>query len=80
MKSNDIKKGMRMRLNNGWFATMLDNRRGNIRLMEVEGYATDVGSQYVWDIHSVEVDGKWESVDLTPKQIKDRNRIKALGF
>ena len=31
MLTNDIKKGMRILLKNGWYATMADNKKGNIR-------------------------------------------------
>ena len=32
MFTNDIKKGMRVQLNNGWYGTMYDNRKGNTRI------------------------------------------------
>lgn len=50
MKTNDIKKGTRIQLHNGWYGTMMDNARGNICLIEVEGFVTETGSMYVWDI------------------------------
>ena len=50
MKTNQIKKGTRIQLNNGWYGTMMDNARGNRRLVEVEGFATETGSIYAWDI------------------------------
>jgi len=68
MLSNDLKKGDRVRLTNGWKATIADNLRGNTRMATVEGYVTETGSIYVWDIVGVE---------LTPKQIKARDTVKA---
>ena len=38
MKTNDIKKGMRVKLANGWEGTMADNMRGSTRVVEVEGF------------------------------------------
>lgn len=50
MKTNDLKKGMRVQLKNGWPATIQDNKKGNIRMATVEGYFTETGSIYAWDI------------------------------
>jgi hypothetical protein len=71
MLSNDLKKGDRIVLKNGWSATIWDNMRGNIRMAEVEGFVTELGSIYVWDI---------EGVDLTPKQVRAQSAVKAAGF
>jgi len=71
MKTNDIKKGMRILLRNGWYGTMKDNKRGNIRMAEVEGYFTETGSIYAWDIAKVFIDGKEVSIELTKQQRKD---------
>ena len=69
MKTNDIKKGMRIKLANGWYATMMDNKRGNIRMAEVEGIYTEIGSIYAHDIISVEQpDGVWHVVEHTKQQ------------
>lgn len=76
MKTNDIKKGMRIVLNNGWKATMYDNMRGNIRMAEVEGFYTEVGSIYAHDIAAVEVNGVWVPVTYTPAQLKLRSEVK----
>ena len=69
MKANDIKKGMNILLKNGWYATMMDNKKGNIRLAEVQGYCTEIGSIYSADIDMVEKpEGGWEKVEHTEKQ------------
>lgn len=70
MKTNDIKKGTRIRLNNGWYATMYDNKRGNIRMAEVEGTYTEIGSVYAHDIAFVWTDDGWVSIEHTPAQLK----------
>ena len=40
MRTNDIKKGTRIKLHNGWFGTMMDNKKGNVRMAEVQGIYT----------------------------------------
>ena len=85
MQTNDIKKGMRVMLRNGWEGIMYDNKKGNTRMVEVYGHYTEIGSVYAWDIVQAQVDkdiggNQWVTVILTPKQLADRNRIKAMGF
>tara|TARA_R100001244_G_scaffold38426_1_gene34794 strand:+ start:147 stop:407 length:261 start_codon:yes stop_codon:yes gene_type:complete len=50
MKTNDLKKGDRIRLNNGWYATIEDNKKGAVRMATVEGLFTEMGSIYTADI------------------------------
>lgn len=50
MRTNDLKKGDRVRLRNGWMATVMDNRKGNRRCLEVEGHFTEMGDVYSHDI------------------------------
>tara|TARA_Y100000310_G_scaffold342139_1_gene443948 strand:+ start:1900 stop:2115 length:216 start_codon:yes stop_codon:yes gene_type:complete len=71
MLSNDLKKGDKVVLANGWNATIEDNKRGNTRLATVKGFVTEMGSVYVWDI---------QGIKLTAKQTKARNAVKAMGF
>ena len=78
MKTNDIKKGTRFRLRNGWEATMMDNRKGNIRLATVEGDYTETGSVYAHDIVSVQIGDTWQSVEHTGQQAKVRDLNVAL--
>lgn len=71
MLTNEIKKGTRVRLRNGWYATMADNARGNIRMATVEGFETETGSVYSHDIMRVQLpDGSWQIVEHTPAQKK----------
>lgn len=72
MKTNEIKSGMKIQLNNGWFAIMRDNKKGNIRMAEVHGIYSEIGSVYSHDIVSVlnPIDNKWYTVEHTPAQIK----------
>lgn len=50
MKTNDLKKGDRIQLRNGWEATIEDNRKGDIRMATVYGFETEMGSVYSHDI------------------------------
>ena len=50
LKTNDLKKGTRVLLANGWYATLADNAKGNTRMATVEGFVTETGSVYAHDI------------------------------
>ena len=50
MKTNDIKKGMVVELNNGWFGIMADNMKGNTRMVDVDGMYREICSVYSHDI------------------------------
>jgi len=76
IKTNDLKKGTRILLKNGWYATLEDNQRGNTRLATVEGYVTEMGSIYAHDIAKAEIGGSWVSISLTPQQEACRDRVK----
>lgn len=79
MKSNDIKKGMRILLNNGWYGTMKDNARGTIRVAEVEGFYTEIGSVYSFDIRMAQgTDGVWHHIEYTPKEIEVKQMNEAI--
>lgn len=80
MKTNDIKKEMRVKLRNGWFGTMKDNMRGNTRMVEVEGVFTEIGSVYAHDIVAVLVDNKWVAVEHSDKQTQLRKQVESFGF
>lgn len=75
IKTNDLKKGTRVKLSNGWFATLADNKRGNIRLAEVEGFYTEIGSVYAHDITLALVENEWLSIEHTKEQLKLRDRV-----
>jgi hypothetical protein len=89
MQTKEIKKGMRVRLRNGWFGTMAENCRGNTPMVTVEGFCTETGSVYVFDIARVrtnlmsgnEMDEEtWENVELTDKQKNFQEQVMAMGF
>lgn len=83
MTTNDIKKGWRIKLSCGWFGTMFDNAKGNIRMAEVEGIFTEIGSVYAHDIvaaKSPDEGAQWQTVEHTPAQLKLRRTVGAMGF
>lgn len=75
MKTNEIKKGTRIKLRNGWFGTMVDNARGNIRMVDVEGLYREIGSVYSHDIVSAKINEQWVTVEHTPAQVKMRATV-----
>lgn len=80
MKTNDIKKGVRIKLRNGWEADMADNMKGNTRMAKVYGTYTEIGSVYAHDILSVLIDGQWIRAEHTPAQVRLRQTVGAFGF
>ena len=80
MTTNEIKKGMRFKLANGWWATMMDNKRGNIRMAEVEGLYKEVGSVYAHDIIACKVDDVLHTIHLTDQQKTHAKTVEQLGL
>lgn len=79
MKTNELKKGARIQLRNGWFGTIADNARGNIRMATVEGIYTETGSVYSHDIIRAQpVGGVWEDVEHTPAQETLRKTVEGI--
>ena len=58
MFTNNLKKGEKVRLRNGWDATIEDNLKGNTRLCTVYGFVTEMGSVYSHDIMFLYEGGK----------------------
>jgi len=72
MKTNDLKKDTRILLQNGWYAKLLDNKKGNIRFAEVHGIVTEMGFIYSHDIVAYDVPGKpgWQTdIEYTKSQL-----------
>ena len=83
MKTNDLKKGTRVVLRSGFYATLLDNQRGNTRMADVEGICRESGSVYAHDIVLArEVPnasvGSFVYVEHTPAQLKLRKMVEAV--
>lgn len=82
MKTNEMKKGTRVMLRNGWEADVMDNMRGNTRVCMVYGFETEAGSVYSHDIVAYkDSDGNWRNdVEYTPSQLKLKNQLFAMGW
>lgn len=75
VKTNELRKGTRIQLRNGWYATLVDNKKGNIRDATVEGYVTETGSVYAHDITYALLCGEWVEVEHTPTQLALKNVV-----
>jgi hypothetical protein len=82
MKTNELKTGVRIKLRNGWEATIKDNMRGNTRVCEVYGDFTETGSVYSHDIVAYkDNDGNWhEDIEYTKSQLQCKNAVEVIGF
>lgn len=80
MKTNELKKGQRVKLRNGWEADIADNMRGNTRLAKVYGHYTETGSVYAHDIMLYKSDDEWKSVEHTAAQHKHMDLVRRMGF
>ena len=84
MLANDMKKRTKVIQTNGWHATIMDNKKGIIRLAEVDGFVKEIGSIYIDDIDMVLTENGWENIEFSPSQKKqiDRKNISmnALGW
>ena len=82
MKTNELKTGVRVKLRNGWEATIKDNMRGNTRVCEVYGDFMEIGSVYSHDIIAYQdVVGDWhEDIEYTKSQLECRGMIGAIGL
>lgn len=79
MLTNELKKGARVQLRCGWFGTVADNARGNIRMVDVEGIYREIGSVYSHDIIRAQPKGAaWEDVQHTPAQLKLRETVEGV--
>ena len=78
MLTNEIKKGMHIRLRNGWEADMMDNLKGNTRLADF-GYEHEMGSVYSHDIVACKptLESEWAMVEHTPAQLKLKKIVDA---
>ena len=81
MLTNELKKGGRVKLRNGWMATVMDNGRGNTRMCEVEGLYTETGSVYSHDIVTFcPPIGPAVTMEHTEKQLKLREQVAFFGM
>ena len=60
--TDDLKKGAWVQLSNGWFAILMDNQKGKIRLAEVQGEYVEIGPIRSRDIAKAKVKDEWIEV------------------
>ena len=87
MTTNEIKKGMKIKsvqLGVPVTGIMMDNLKGNTRLVDVKGSEVgmfdEMGSVYSHDIIVVEVDGNWVDVTHTEKQLNLKQSLANIGW
>ena len=87
VKTNDIKKGIKIKsvqLGVPVTGIMLDNKKGNTRLVDVKGSEVglfdEMGSIYSHDIVLAEIDGVWKSVEHTEKQLNLKRQLNSMGW
>ncbi|MBL4844584.1 MAG: hypothetical protein JKY65_03580 [Planctomycetes bacterium] len=84
MRTNDVKKGAKVRLTDGRVMEVCDNRRRNVRGIRgpcpiFPAPAVQRGDSYVWEWAAVLLpDGSWESIELTDSQCAARRCADAL--
>jgi hypothetical protein len=84
MRTNDLKKGTRVQLRCGWYATIADNAKGAVRMCDVEGDVREIGGVYSHDImRALVADGsvphQWVEVEHTPAQLDLRTTMLSFG-
>jgi hypothetical protein len=80
MLTNELKKGTRIKLRNGWEADLWDNKKGNTRVANVYGFCTEAGSVYSHDIVAYkDKDGNWKNdIEYTESQLKCKKMNESL--
>ena len=71
MFTNDIKKGMAVQMRNGFTGIMMDNMKGNTRMVEItNGFmGREMGSVYSHDIVACWIYNQIQYIEYTPKQM-----------
>ena len=87
MTTNEIKKGMKIlsvQLGVPVSGIMMDNLKGNTRLVDVKGsevgFFDEMGSVYAHDIILVEMNSNWVEVSHTEKQLKLKQTLSSIGW
>ena len=79
MKTNDLKKGVRVMLRNGWQTDIVDNGRGITRDAKVFGIYTEIGSVYAHDIVAYKTGDEWKNdLEYTPNQLACKANAEAM--
>ena len=79
MKTNDLKKGDIVAISGGYKAEIMDNKKGNIRLIKTfPPLYEEIGSIYAWEISYILSNKNGEilneKIELTPAQEKAKKK------
>ena len=81
MLTNELKKGDRILMRSGWYGTVMDNMKGNTRMVDVEGFCREIGSVYSHDIlFKIQEDGTQLKIEHTKKQLECKVMVEGMGF
>lgn len=79
MKTNELKKGDIVSISGGYKAEIMDNKRGNIRMIKTfPPLYEEIGSIYAWEISYILSNKNGEilneKIELTPAQEKAKKK------
>jgi len=79
MKTNDLKKGDIVAISGGYKAEIMDNKKGNIRMIKTFApLYEEIGSIYAWEISWILSNKNGEilneKIELTPAQEKAKEK------
>ena len=79
MKTNELKKGDIVAISGGYKAEIMDNKKGNIRLIKTfPPLYEEIGSIYAWEISYILSNKNGEilneKIELTPAQKKAKEK------
>jgi hypothetical protein len=76
IRTDQLKKGARVRMRNGLEAIVVKECDGNTLIAKVFGAFTETGSVYAHNIVAAEVDGQWVEVEMTEEQARFYREVK----
>ncbi len=76
IRTDQLKRGTRVRLRSGWEAIVIKKRDGNTLIAEVFGDFAETGSIYAHDVVAAFVDGKWVNVEMSEEQLQFYEQLK----
>jgi hypothetical protein len=74
IRTDQLKKGMRIRLRSGWEALVVKGCDGNTLQAQVFGDFTETGRIYAHDVVAAMIDGAWVEVEMNLQQMATQAR------
>jgi hypothetical protein len=78
VRADQLKKGVLIRLKNGWEAIVDEECQGNTLKAKVFGDFTEIGSIYAHDIVATKLNGDWVEVVMTDDQARFYEEVKSI--